>query len=100
VRELKNIIERAVLLSADKTLEFIIPADIQKTSHPFEDNPTLEDVQRRYIEFVIRKTGGQIGGSGGAAEILGMNRTSVYSRMRQLKIDVQSIKRKAAAAGP
>jgi transcriptional regulator with GAF, ATPase, and Fis domain len=100
VRELKNIVERAVLLSADNALEFTLPADIQKTNHPFADQPTLEDVQRRYIEFVIKKTGGQIGGAGGAAEILGMNRTSVYSRMRQLKIDVQSIKKKAAAAIP
>ncbi len=93
VRELQNIIERAVLLSADNQLEFSLPIDIQRQpNNPFEDLPTLEDVQRRYIEFVIKKTGGQIGGVGGAAEILGMNRTSVYSRMRQLKLDINSLR--------
>ena len=93
VRELQNIIERAVLLSADNQLEFSLPIDIQRHSdNPFEDLPTLEDVQCRYIEYVIQKTDGQIGGTGGAAEILGMNRTSVYSRMRQLKLDIKSIR--------
>jgi DNA-binding NtrC family response regulator len=94
VRELQNIIERAVLLSTDNQLEFSLPVDIQQHSdNPFEDLPTLEDVQRRYIEYVIQKTDGQIGGTGGAAEILGMNRTSVYSRMRQLKlVDIKSIR--------
>jgi len=41
---------------------------------------------------VIKKTGGQIGGPEGAAAILGMNRTSLYSRMRQLKLDVKSLR--------
>jgi transcriptional regulator with GAF, ATPase, and Fis domain len=93
VRELQNIIERAVLLSTDNQLEFSLPGDIQRQSgNPFEDLPTLEDLQRRYIEFVIRKTGGKIGGPGGAAELLGMNRTSFYSRLRQLKMDVKSLR--------
>lgn len=93
VRELQNIIERAVLLSTANQLEFTLPGNIQKDPrNPFEDLPSLEDLQRKYIDFVIRKTNGKIGGSGGAAEILGMNRSSVYSRMRQLKMDIKSIR--------
>ena len=93
VRELQNIIERAVLLSTDNQLEFSLPGVIQRPlDHPFEDLPTLGDLQRRYIEFVIKKAGGQIGGAGGAAEILGMSRSSVYSRMRQLKMDAKSLR--------
>ncbi|MCG6908712.1 MAG: sigma 54-interacting transcriptional regulator [Deltaproteobacteria bacterium] len=96
VRELQNIIERAVLLSTDKQLEFSLPVDMRgQSTNPFEDFPTLGNLQRRYIEFVIKKTKGQIGGTGGAAEILGMNRTSVYSRMRQLRMDVKSLKRQS-----
>jgi transcriptional regulator with GAF, ATPase, and Fis domain len=92
IRELKNIIERAVLLSTGKQLDFSLPIDMQREStNPFEEFPTLGNLQRRYIEFVIKKTKGQIGGTGGAAEILGMNRTSVYSRMRQLRMDVKSL---------
>ncbi len=93
VRELQNIIERTVLLSTDNQLVFSLPGDIQRQSNSsFEDLPSLADLQRRYIEFVIKKTDGQIGGPGGAAEILGMNRSSVYSRMRQLKMDVKSLR--------
>jgi transcriptional regulator with GAF, ATPase, and Fis domain len=95
VRELQNVIERAVLLSTDHQLELSLPGDIQgQSDNPFQDLPTLGDVQRRYIEYVIKKTNGQIGGPGGAAEILGMNRTSVYSRMRQLKMDVKALRGK------
>jgi transcriptional regulator with GAF, ATPase, and Fis domain len=93
VRELQNIIERAVLLSNEKQLEFSLPIDMRgQSTNSFEDLPTLENLQRRYIEFVIKKTKGQIGGTGGAAEVLGMNRTSVYSRMRQLRMDVKSLR--------
>lgn len=44
----------------------------------------MEEVQRRYIRDVLKKTGGKITGPGGAAEILGMKRTSLYARMRAL----------------
>jgi transcriptional regulator with GAF, ATPase, and Fis domain len=93
VRELQNIIERSVLLSVDNQLEFILPGDVQpQTDHPFDGLPTLEDLQRIYIQFVLKKTNGHIGGPGGAAEILGMKRTSVYSRMRQLKLNAKPLR--------
>jgi transcriptional regulator with GAF, ATPase, and Fis domain len=87
IRELKNILERAVLLSGDNQLELNLPAEVQgKADHPFADFPSLEEVQRRYIREVLRRTGGKIAGVGGAAEILGMKRTSLYTRMRILGI--------------
>ena len=85
IRELKNVMERAVLLSGDQQLELNLPANIQKDSdHPFADCPSLEAMQRRYINFILKRTGGKIGGTDGAAEILGMKRTSLYTRMRNL----------------
>jgi len=85
IRELKNILERAVLLSGDNPLELNLPAEVQgKEDHPFADSPSLEEVQRRYIRDVLKRTGGRIAGPGGAAEILGMKRTSLYARMRTL----------------
>ena len=85
IRELKNVIERAVILSAENQLELNLPADIQANQvNPFADFPTMDELQRRYIEFVIKKTGGKIAGAGGAADLLGMNRTTLYSRMRLL----------------
>ena len=85
IRELKNILERAVLLSGDNQLEINLPAEVRgEEYHPFADSPSLEEVQRRYIRDVLRRTAGKIAGPGGAAEILGMKRTSLYARMRTL----------------
>ena len=85
VRELQNIMERAVLLSSDHELEIQLPAEIQrKPEDPFADLPTLDELQRRYIRHILERTGGRIAGPGGAAEILGLKRTSLYTRMRTL----------------
>ena len=85
VRELQNVVERAALLSSGEGLEFTLPS-VRKSlpNHPFVDTPTLEEVQRRYIRFILEKTDGKIAGSGGAAELLGMKRTSLYNRMNKL----------------
>ena len=50
----------------------------------FTDEITLDELQRRYIKYTLDKTGGKMGGSGGAAELLGMKRTSLYTRMKKL----------------
>ena len=47
---------------------------------------TLEEMERRYIMQVIEHCGGKIGGRGGAAEILGMKRTTLISKMNKLGI--------------
>jgi DNA-binding NtrC family response regulator len=85
IRELKNVLERAILLSANHQLELNLPVEVQgKEDHPFADFPSMEEVQRRYIRDVLKRTGGKIAGPGGAAEILGMKRTTLYARMRTL----------------
>jgi transcriptional regulator with GAF, ATPase, and Fis domain len=87
VRELKNVIERAVTLSSGKTLILDLPIG-QKSpeEHTFADTPTMDDLQRRYITHVLEKTGGRIYGPNGAAEILGMKRSTLYTRMYKLGI--------------
>jgi transcriptional regulator with GAF, ATPase, and Fis domain len=87
IRELENTIERSVLLSpTDDVLELNLSADKirVKGDHPFEDSPSLDEVQRRYISFVLNKTNGKIAGEDGAAALLGMKRTSLYKRMKKL----------------
>jgi transcriptional regulator with GAF, ATPase, and Fis domain len=85
VRELRNVIERYVLLSTDERLESMIP-DLSNSflMNSFSDTPTMDELQRRYIQFLKNKTGGKIGGAGGVAELLGMNRTTLYTRMKKL----------------
>jgi DNA-binding NtrC family response regulator len=87
VRELRNVIERAVLLSTGEDLGLNLPNG-RATPPPglTADSPTLDEMQRRYIQHVIEQTGGKIGGPGGAAEILGMKRTSLINRMNKLGI--------------
>ncbi len=91
IRELEHVIERAVILSPGPVLK--VPAfepapdeaDWPSTS-PSLKTSALEDVERKHIIRVLRETKGKIGGPGGAAEVLGMNRTTLNSRMQKLKI--------------
>lgn len=88
IRELENTIERSVLLSGNGEFELSLPSGRNRlpSGHPFEDAPSLEEVQRRYIRFVLEKTKGKIAGANGAAALLGMKRTSLYKRMKKLGI--------------
>ena len=85
VRELKNVLERAVILSGGGRLVLDIPSGRSAPGEPsFSETPTMDELQRRYIRYVLDKTGGRIYGPGGAAEVLGMNRSTLYTRMYKL----------------
>ena len=85
VRELKNVIERATILNTIEGLGPHLRAESRLfITHPFADTPSLNEIQRRYIRHVLNKTGGRIAGAGGAAELLGMKRTTLYNRMKKL----------------
>jgi transcriptional regulator with GAF, ATPase, and Fis domain len=85
VRELKNVIERAVTLSSGKKLILDLPiGQASPEEQTFPDTPTMDELQRRYITYVLEKTGGRIYGPDGAAEILGMKRSTLYTRMYKL----------------
>jgi len=89
VRELKNIMERAAILSSQDRLQLNLPASSASAGNGaslFSDAPTMDDLQRRYIRHVLDITGGRIGGPGGAAEVLGMKRTTLQARIRKLGI--------------
>ena len=87
VLELKNVIERTVLLSTEDRLELILTGGTSlSTESPFDDMPGIDEIQRRYIRHVLQTTGGRISGPGGAAEILGLPRTTLNARMKKLGI--------------
>jgi formate hydrogenlyase transcriptional activator len=86
VRELEHLIERAVILSQGPVLK-MPPFEVDFGEHASPLGSTeLETVEREHILRVLRSTHGKIAGPGGAAEILGMNRTTLNSRMRKLGI--------------
>lgn len=88
VRELKNVMERAVILSQEGALDLSLPGEKGGTSqHLFLNKPSLEELERQYIRFILTETGNRIGGPGGAAEILGLKRSTLYARMKKLGID-------------
>ncbi|MGM0453250.1 MAG: sigma 54-interacting transcriptional regulator [Thermodesulfobacteriota bacterium] len=85
VRELQNVMERAVLLSGENHLELHLPGDRpEQTAHPFADMPSLAEMERRYIQYVLDNTGGKLSGPGSAAEVLQIKRTTLYNRMKKL----------------
>jgi len=90
VRELKNVMERATILNTIEGLEPHLRAESRLfITHPFADTPSLNEIQRRYIRHVLNKTVGKIAGPGGAAELLGMKRTTLYNRMKKLGIALE-----------
>jgi DNA-binding NtrC family response regulator len=83
VRELRNVIEHAMILSKGKILVVHLP----KFGSPETDvTQNLEDVERRHIVAVLEKTGWRLSGHGGAAEMLGLKRTTLQGKIRKLGI--------------
>jgi formate hydrogenlyase transcriptional activator len=83
VRELRNLIEHAMILSTSKTLYVHVP----KHSSSGTDAPdNLQKMERMHIVGVLEKTGWRVAGEGGAAEVLGLKRTTLRAKMKKLGI--------------
>jgi len=86
IRELENIIERTVILST---------GDVLQLPRSFFDNKiqvdkshvSLEEMERNYIKEILKFTSWRIGGSKGAAKILGLHPNTLRSRMIKLGIE-------------
>ncbi len=106
IRELENIIERAVIISKGKWLEIgnwlpaaspgsmgavpSLPPTAAATSGSPPQPPTLpttlEEVERQHILKILDDVNWRVSGNGGAAQILGLNRTTLEARMKKLGI--------------
>jgi len=91
VRELENVIERAVIVSTDGILR--LPQPLGRAAGTAGDGRSeiparapLEVVEREYIREVLQTTGWRISGETGAAAILGINPSTLRSRMKKLGI--------------
>ncbi|MFZ3047742.1 MAG: helix-turn-helix domain-containing protein, partial [Desulfatirhabdiaceae bacterium] len=91
IRELKNIIERAVALTDQSSIQVTdLPPDIQQLDfNTFEskDMKTLEELEKSYITTVLQRTGKnrQL-----AAKILGIPRTTLWRRLKEFGIDIDT----------
>jgi formate hydrogenlyase transcriptional activator len=98
IRELQNIVERAVVMAQGPLLT--LDADVLPTPHATSESPTpeavhepppsgtlsLNEAERRYIETVLSQTGGVIEGPAGAARILNLHPNTLRSRMKKLGV--------------
>jgi formate hydrogenlyase transcriptional activator len=93
IRELQNLVERAVILSRDgvlpnplhkKETEPMIPS--LHRSRTFQSSMTLEDSDRAVIVETLEQVGWIVGGPRGAAMKLGLKRTTLLAKMRRLDI--------------
>lgn len=87
IRELRNIVERSVILTPGKRL--IIPKDDLHESRPASRQTvlTMDDAERRHILDALDASNWVVGGPGGAASMLGMKRSTLQSRMQKLGIE-------------
>ena len=82
IRELKNAIERAMILNTGPV--FYISRI--ETEEALEQGMKLDDAMSYHIRKVLENTGWRVGGKNGAAEILGLNRTTLLTKMKKLNI--------------
>jgi formate hydrogenlyase transcriptional activator len=86
VRELQNFIERATILTAGATLQAPL-AELQQASREVRRKPrTLAESEREQIMRALREAQWVLGGPGGAAERLGLKRTTLFYKLRKLGI--------------
>jgi formate hydrogenlyase transcriptional activator len=88
IRELQNVIERAMINSTDNT--FILndfSVTVEKTNHQavISDN-TIQNIEFNHITKILKQTNWRIAGKSGAAVILGLNPSTLRGRMRKLGI--------------
>jgi len=89
VRELQNVIERGVILSQDSVLEIQLTEPTQSAIpaiNEYNGGSTLKAFEREHILQALRGSGWVIGGPDGAAAQLGLNRSTLNTRMRKLGI--------------
>lgn len=90
IRELENLVERAVLLTGGKIITDVLPVLLTKKSSLFskaESLKTMDENEREHIVKVLQACNWKIYGEGGAAEVLNINGSTLSSRMKKLGIE-------------
>lgn len=100
--EFENVIERAVIVSGGKKLRFDFPVaekygaskqakgELQSPSLRTEDD--LIASEKANIMLALKQANGKVSGAGGAAELLGVKPTTLYSRLKRYGIDARELK--------
>jgi formate hydrogenlyase transcriptional activator len=81
IRELRNVVERAMILSHSPALLIDLP---DHSPAPASPSMSLEEMERMHIVSVMERTGWRVRGKNGAAEILQLKPTTLESKMKRL----------------
>jgi formate hydrogenlyase transcriptional activator len=85
IRELRNIIERGVIVTTGPALKVVLPQG--PASPSVRTAPTnLQELERQHILEVLRQSRWRVRGAAGAAEMLGLKPTTLEARMAKLGI--------------
>jgi DNA-binding NtrC family response regulator len=97
IRELRNVIESAVIVARGNALEFDLPMSIaepalapprfevgETAQLEFLTEPEIQRRERDNLRIVLNKTGWKIKGADGAAELLGVKPTTLLSRIKKM----------------
>ncbi|WP_458452764.1 AAA-type ATPase lid domain-containing protein, partial [Klebsiella quasipneumoniae] len=85
VRELENVIERAVLLTRGNVLQLSLPeVTLSETTVAASELAKEGEDEYQLIMRVLKETNGGVAGPKGAAQRLGLKRTTLLSRMKRL----------------
>ncbi len=93
VRELENVIERAVLLTRGNVLQLSLPDIVLPEPESAAATVVAQEGEDEYqfIVRVLKETNGVVAGPEGAAQRLGLKRTTLLSRMKRLGIDKSAL---------
>ena len=83
IRELRNLVERAMISSNGRMLDVRPPLE-PDAQH--SEQLTLKESERRLILGALHQSGWRISGRSGAAEMLGLKRTTLQAKMKKLGI--------------
>jgi DNA-binding NtrC family response regulator len=96
IRELRNTIERAIIVARGKPMEFDIPTTIVAAVHPplfdsfeivqskFFTEPEMQRRERENLRIILDKASWKIKGADGAAELLGVKPSTLISRIKKM----------------
>jgi transcriptional regulator with GAF, ATPase, and Fis domain len=92
IRELEHLIERSVLLAkgamiTELPLPKVVREIIPSLADPKERVKSIDEIERDHILAVLKKCNGKISGSGGAAELLNLNVSTLNSKIKKLGIE-------------
>jgi formate hydrogenlyase transcriptional activator len=84
IRELQNLVQRCVILTTSPVL--MVPLGELRSSAKPSIGKRSPEVEREFLLQALKEAGGVIGGASGAANRLGMKRTTLYSKMKKMNI--------------